>query len=408
MDAEKRSGNSARECEVLIAGGGPAGLFLGGLLAQQGVDVVVLEQRARPSAHSRAIGLHPPALAALQLLALDEPALARGVRVTSGVCRSRGGGLGRLTFEQAWPENPFVLTLPQNDTEELLAQRLEELAPGSVQRGWEIMEVRDDGGTVRATSRPAAAHGGGGEGTPPTWWARMIVGADGARSRVRASAGIATDSKLYPDAYLMGDFTDTTGDSSTAVIYLEPDGVVESFPLPQGLRRWVVHTGEAVVAPRQDDLAAIVARRTGEVLDPALNTMISAFTVRRQLARRMVTGRQVLIGDAAHEISPIGGQGITLGWLDALALAPLLRDVLDLQDSRPLQTLAPFRDFDCVRRQAARRAARQAELNMAVGRPLPLPVAWAREALIRGMLRTPVRHQLAQAFTMRWAWAGTS
>ena len=122
----------------------------------------------------------------------------------------------------------------------------------------------------------------------------------------------------------------------------------------------------------------------------------------------MVTGRQVLIGDAAHEISPIGGQGITLGWLDALALAPLLEDVLDRQDSRALQALARFRDFERVRRQAARRAARQAELNMAVGRPLPLPVAWGREALIRGMLRTPARHQLAQAFTMRWAWAGTS
>ena len=397
-------------CDVLIVGGGPTGLFLGGLLAQQGVDVVVLEQRVEPSAHSRAIGLHPPALAALQLLALDEAALARGVRVTAGVVRSRGRGLGRLTFERAWPETPFVLTLPQNDTEQLLARRLEELAPGSVQRGWEITEVHHDGGTVEATTARSGAPGAGadvGGATPVTWRARVMVGADGARSRVRASAGIATDARLYPDAYLMGDFTDTTGDSSTAVIHLEPDGVVESFPLPQGVRRWVAHTGEAVVEPSPEELAAIVATRTGEVVDPALNTMISAFTVRRQLARRMVTGRQVLIGDAAHEISPIGGQGMTLGWLDALALAPLLADVLAPHDGRPLHTLARFREFERVRLHAARRAARQAELNMAVGRPLPLPAAWARETLVHGLLRTPVRRQLAAAFTMQWAWAGT-
>ena len=394
-----------RGCDVLIVGGGPAGLFLGGLLAQQGVDAVVLEQRTELSAHSRAIGLHPPALAALQLLDLREPALARGVQVTSGVCRSRGRELGRVTFERAWPENPFVLTLPQRGTEDLLAHRLEELAPGSVQRGEEVLEIHDDGGIVQATTRRSStAHnsGAGGE-TLTTWRARVLVGADGAHSRVRARADIATDAKPCPDAYLMGDFADTTGDSSTAAVYLEPDGVVESFPLPQGVRRWVAHTGGGVAQPCPDALAAIVARRTGEVVDPSSSTMISAFTVRRQLASRMVTRRQVLIGDAAHEISPIGGQGMTLGWLDALALAPLLSDALDLSDGGPLQTQACFRDFERVRLHAARRAARQAEVNMALGRPAPLLAARTRDTLVKAVLSTPVRHQLARAFTMRWA-----
>jgi 2-polyprenyl-6-methoxyphenol hydroxylase-like FAD-dependent oxidoreductase len=395
-----------RECDVLIVGGGPAGLFLGALLAQQGVDAVVLEQRREPSAHSRAIGLHPPALTALQLLNLSEPAVARGVQVTSGVCLSRRRELGRVTFERAWPEKPFVLTLPQHDTEDLLAQRLEELAPGSVQRGEEVLEIHDTGESVQATTRRSSTAPGtrADGGAVTTWRTRVLVGADGAHSRVRAHAGITTDAQPYPDTYLMGDFADTTGDSSTAAIYLEPHGVVESFPLPQGVRRWVAHTGGAVVAqPRPAMLAALIAQRTGVVVDPCSNTMISAFTVRRRLAQRMVTRRQVLIGDAAHEISPIGGQGMTLGWLDALALAPLVSDVLARPDIRPLQALACFRDFERVRLHAARRAARQAELNMALGRPVSSLAATARETLVKAVLSTPVRHQLAEAFTMRWA-----
>lgn len=98
-------------CDVLIVGGGPTGLVLAGLLAQHGIDVVVLERRTRPRQYSRAIGLHPPALAVLSTLNVEATALAEGLRVVSGTAISRGRRLGSLSFEQAWPERPFVLTL---------------------------------------------------------------------------------------------------------------------------------------------------------------------------------------------------------------------------------------------------------------------------------------------------------
>ena len=64
--------------------------------------------------------------------------------------------------------------------------------------------------------------------------------------------------------------------------------------------------------------------------------MLSAFTVRRRSAWPLLRGRAVLPSDATHEISPIGGQGITLGLLDALDVAPLLKRSGDEEALRPL------------------------------------------------------------------------
>src|SRR5699024_1333727 len=92
---------------------------------------VVLERRSYPRQYSRAIGLHPPALAVMKALGVETAALAEGTRVQAGTAYRGGRPLGSLSFEQAWPERPFVLTLPQNRTEALLAQRLCQLAPGA-------------------------------------------------------------------------------------------------------------------------------------------------------------------------------------------------------------------------------------------------------------------------------------
>ncbi|WP_432523286.1 FAD-dependent oxidoreductase [Kineococcus sp. SYSU DK006] len=404
-------------CEVLVVGGGSTGLFLGALLARHGVDVAVLERRPEPSTHSRAIGLHPPALQALEELDVREAVVAAGARVHTGQARSRGRLLGSLTFERAWPQNPFVLTLPQQRTEAVLEQRLAQLAPGALRRGREVLEVRDAGaGPVRVLVRPTPPAGAG--GGAETWTARVVVEAGGAHGCAREPAGTAARVRAYPDTYLMGDFADTSADAGTAAIHLEPEGVVESFPLPGGVRRWVAHTGWAPAqgsarspgqGPGQEQaqrLAELVARRTGAVLDVGSNSMVSAFAVRRRIAGRMVHGRRVVLGDAAHEISPIGGQGMTLGWLDARELAPLLVRELRAGDGRELADVPELVAFQRRRLAAAHRAAWQAGANTRLGRPVPAVVRAARDGVLRAVLATPARHGLAAAFSMRWAGAG--
>lgn len=370
--------------DVVIVGGGPVGLFAAILLAQSGVEVQVLERRAERSNHSRAIGIHPPALAALEAARVADLLIASGVRIPGGIARSRGRKVAELSFDCVPGKHRYVLAIPQKQTERILAERLAELAPEALKRNVAVETVHDLGGEVLT----GTSHG--------VLRSRLVIGADGARSTVRDSAGIRAPVRPYVDAYVMGDFPDSTGDGSTAALYLEPDGIVESFPLPGSVRRWVVRMPSLVHEPSAETVADLVAGRTGVPVDAGGNTMLSSFEVRRRIADRLVQGRIALIGDAAHEVSPIGGQGMNLGWLDAAQLMPLV--VASLAGRNVGLELRRFND---QRRRAALTASRQAQINMLLGRPLPASVLSARNRIMGRIAGIPRVHDaVARTFTM--------
>ena len=392
--------------DVLIIGAGPVGLFMAALLLQAGVDVQTVEQRSAPEPHSRAIGIHPPALAALARAGVGEALVGEGVRIRRGVALAGGKTLAEMSFAGVSDCFPFILSLPQGRTEALLERRVNELKAGAVHRAVRLTGLSDDG--VQVTVDAVGPRGA------VRYAAPLVIAADGVRSSVRASQGIGVWGKDYPDCYVMGDFADGTGFGPDAALFLAGDGIVESFPLPGQLRRWVVRLAarDAAGLPADGHDAAgltadggdggvgwfmqCVRGRTGCEIDPGTNSMLSSFGVRTRLARRMVAGRVVMIGDAAHEVSPIGGQGMNLGWLDAEALAPIVTAALRGED-----VAGSLRTFERTRLRAAAKAARQAEINMALGRPLADRRLALRNRGIAGVAAVPfVNSMIARRFTM--------
>ncbi|WP_169799910.1 FAD-dependent oxidoreductase [Herbiconiux solani] len=388
--------------DVAVVGAGPVGVFLATALALRGLDVVLLERRVGERRHSRAIGIHPPSLAALERLGVLDEILRRGMRVDRGVLRIDGQDAAALEFARVPERHPFVITLPQVETERILRARLDALAPGALREGFTVGRIEALPGRVRlhAVAGPSAVD------------ARLVVGADGPLGVVRRAAGLGGTSRAYRHRYVMGDVADETDDGATAVLHLNPDGIVESFPLPGGVRRWVTHLPEQHEqhgtcgsshrrAAEDDDgaraaarLADLVDARTGIRIDPATTTMTSEFGVRRAAASGMARGRMLLVGDAAHEVSPIGGQGMNLGWLDADELAEIVPEVLRSGRREPLVA------WQRRRLASAARAARMAEFNMAMGSPCgPLAFA-ARRLVVAGASGPLLAGRLARAFTM--------
>ncbi|GAA1858378.1 FAD-dependent oxidoreductase [Microbacterium koreense] len=371
--------------DVIVVGAGPVGMLLAGELHRRGVDTEVLERRPSAGAGSRAIGIHAPVLAALEPSGTTERLLADAVRVTRGEARSRGRTLGIVRFGELSTRFPFVATLPQESTERALAA-----AAPSPLRGAHVTAVDPRGARVRVRA--------GVGGRPTERDATIVVVATGGGGRGLVYRPDAVRVHTYRDRYLMTDVAAATADDSVAVVNLDPSGVLESFPLPEGRRRfvaWDERGGDDEPSARAGRLReAMILRGDAAAADAVVEA--AAFGVRRAIAPRLRRGRVFTIGDAAHEVSPIGGQGMNLGLLDAVTLAPLLARWVQTGEA-PEDAL---RRWEARRVRSARVAAVMASANTTVGRALPGGADALRRGVVRAMLLPPTGGIFARAYAM--------
>ncbi|MCW9707444.1 FAD-dependent oxidoreductase [Fodinibius salsisoli] len=372
---------------VIIVGGGPVGLLLGALLIKAGISCRILEQNAAPTPDSRSFGIHPPSLEILSSIGLAKSMVQEGCCIRRGHAFTNTQPLGTLSFSSYPSPFNFILSLPQNRTEQLLEQHLQKLREKVLLRGATVVDISEKGGKVFVTYLK--------DQQPVTIKADYLVGCDGKESFVRKTTGITFAEKKYPDTYVMGDFTDTTSFGNDAAIYLCDEGVIESFPLPDNQRRWVVKTKHYILSNQRSAIEESVSQRINRNLSQTEHSMVSSFGVQRCIAKHMVRGRIILAGDAAHVVSPIGGQGMNLGWLGVDDLAQCLQQIL-INKADPGEILD---SFERRRKKAVANAARRSEFNMRLGRRVTYPRL--RNRLVAMMLSPPLSKFMAQLFAMR-------
>ncbi|MFD8888884.1 FAD-dependent oxidoreductase [Streptomyces sp. NPDC059566] len=378
------------DVDVAVVGAGPVGLSAAVLLARAGLDVVVLERRPGPVTESRATDLHARTLEALTPSGLARSLLPLGRRVDTVEMWSGRRRLGGFDLARLRSPYPYILTVPQCATEGQLAAEAER-AGVRVHRATAVRSVEEDadGVTVRSDALEPLR-------------ARWVVAADGASSTLRALAGTAFRGGTYAGAWQLADLRvdDPSLDPARVHMVGGPRGLLVVLPmhldgwtrvvlhLPQGRVRAAANGPEGTDGPDgRDGSAALVAEAAarGWTADVRACRWTSTFRTHRRLAARDGRRRVLLIGDAAHVCSPIGGQGLNLGLRDAVSLAAVL----------PAATARGGPSYEGL---AAWRRARRADALSVLARTDLATRAWTlRSAPARAVRDTAVRGALTTA-----------
>lgn len=184
-----------------------------------------------------------------------------------------------------------------------------------------------------------------GQAPPTSISARLVVGADGKHSWVRAQAGITIKTHDYQQTGVVANFTCQQPHGGTAWQWFREDGILALLPLPNKKVSMVWSANpeqtEYLLSLSPDALAQAVTQASGGVLgDLHTLTPAAGFPLGLQDASSLIAERVALVGDAAHVVHPLAGQGMNLGMGDVAALLDVIAEresYRELDDMRLLQ-----------------------------------------------------------------------
>jgi 2-polyprenyl-6-methoxyphenol hydroxylase-like FAD-dependent oxidoreductase len=311
-----------------IAGGGPAGMMLGYLLARAGIEVLALEKHADFLRDFRGDTVHPSTLETMHELDLLEEFLKRPHQEVSQV-RARIGGepvhLGNMLYLRT--RCRFMALMPQWDFLNFLAEQGRRYPTFHLRMQTEVTGLIEENGWVVGVRGKAPAG-------PVEVRAELVVGADGRNSVVRDCAGLtvgnvgasmdALQIRLSkhandPELFLYSDR------GKTLVTIGRGDYWHCGFAVPKGTAEKMQARGIEDFRGSIAEVAPFLRDRVTELRDW---TDVKLLTVRADRLRKWYRPGLLCIGDAAHAMSPIGGVGINLAIQDAVAAANILAEPL--------------------------------------------------------------------------------
>jgi len=312
--------------EVVIVGAGGGGAVLGLALARKGVSTVVLEQAAGPPGGLRGEILQPngqQVLDRLGLLGQLPPDATKSVRLFH-FCRVGGNRLCTVDYDLLPPPyNRAIVTLP-NVAHHTILQALKSRAPGALRYGVQFRGLLREGRRVVGVEAECG-------NKSLTISAKLVVGADGAFSKVREALGIPARLHLYGEAYLIA-ILESPDELEDARYFVGRRTIFGLFPAA-GRKVYLFYMIPAGSMPAVK-IAGLDALRTNWLrIDPSLEKTSQSLVDWDQTAympaarvrtARWVTEGAALIGDAAHAMNPHASQGRMQAMADAMTLADLI------------------------------------------------------------------------------------
>ena len=311
--------------DCVIAGGGPAGMLMGFLLARAGVDVVVLEKHADFLRDFRGDTIHPSTLDVMHELGLLEEFLRRPHDELHEVAIRVGGEQAKLAdFRHVPTHCKFLMMMPQWDFLDFLADHARRLPAFHLVMQAEARTLLQDDGRVTGL----VAHTPDGDLEVR---AALVVGADGRHSTIRAQAGFEPQDFGAPMdvvwmrvSRLPRDPPDLFGqiDAGRMLVMIARNDYWQcALLIPKGSFDAVRGRGMAALHESLLGLSPWLGERVKELVGW---DQVKLLTVTVDRLREWARPGLLCIGDAAHAMSPIGGVGINLAVQDAVAAARLL------------------------------------------------------------------------------------
>jgi len=343
-DADSKTGGAVRsETQCCVVGGGPAGVVLALLLARKGVRVTLLEAHEDFDRDFRGDTLHPSVLELIDELGLSERLHELPhTKIHTGTITTPEGATTLADFRRLRTRFPYIMMLPQKDFLGFMVGEALKCPSFELVLGALVEELIEEGGVVRGVrfEKGGARH---------EVRADVTVGADGRGSRVRHLGRFELTKTSPPMDVLWFRVPRREGDPSGGVAYF---GAGREVVMLERGTQWQVasliakgsfaHVREAGLEEFRRGLASAVPRFADRFETLTSWKQISALSVESSRVKRWHKPGLLLIGDAAHVMSPVGGVGINYAIQDAVVAAnvlarPLLEGRLKVEDLARVQ-----------------------------------------------------------------------